>query len=149
MDSKTKPCPICNVVEAEVIPDFSNDSLYINCSHCGEVNMSNTSFISLKIKFEGAEKKYSKARYLISYWIRKKYDDQKNIVQFDANLIDLIVDNEKLPNAAEQANNLILWLGKRLDSPEKIISKKVDIIAAAIGSINDNGYHNTLLTCGC
>ena len=133
MNNKT--CCICNLSNAVII--YSRDNLISNCSRCGTIVTSETSYAALEKRIKEAEKFNPYARYLLSHWIRKNYNNQKSPLRFDYTQIEDIIKHEKLPNIIEQTNNLILILGESIFPYSNFAQKRVEEWEAIIGSIND------------
>ncbi len=103
-------CPICN--KNAIVGE--RDCYKINCSRCGEYLISRVAYSDLvddpKTNFgiDSIEK-----RSVISHVLSKN----NNRIKLTSDLIDEILKNNSLPNVVEQANNLILYLGEKLNSP--------------------------------
>ncbi len=57
----------------------------------------------------------------------------------DRELVERILKEDRLPNAQQQADSLIIYLGENLQSPEAASDITPAIIGAIIGTLNDAG----------
>ncbi len=106
---KNENCPICNTKA-----NFGGNGGYIiNCIRCGKYKISHDDYDDLvnnpKANFgiDSVEKKS-----VISHALSKN----SNGIKLTSYLINEILKNNSLPNIAEQANNLIVFLGNKLNS---------------------------------
>ncbi len=105
-------CPIC---ETELKEKTPGPVPAYDCPRCGRFGMSEGTkgFLQASIQRGGIEgEDAEKQRAIISYSIRKMYKKgEKYWPVIDDQLIKAILKNP-LPNVAEQANNLIVWLAE-------------------------------------
>ncbi len=102
MDNK---CPVCKTDNCKFIPTI-RASKGIECLRCGVYEISLSAFAVIKnYNLEQCS--------IISHIIRKS---NGNIGMLTTDSIEAIIKNTTLPNTAELANNLILFLGDNLPS---------------------------------
>ena len=125
----TIKCPVCNT-EAEREDNRQYCLFYdISCPMCGNYMISHIPLLDNTSQYEKA---------LISHIIRKSHENS-NKLRLDPDNINKFLENEKLPNPSEQADNMILWMGKKTKAGEKIQIKQVPL-QAIIGSEEGRGF---------
>ena len=77
---------------------------------------------------------------MISHAIRKM-QKQNYWPEIDTKILDAILNNNYLPSPAEQADNLILWLGDNVEAPGVEVGVDPNRHKAIIGAINNNNFH--------
>ncbi len=126
-------CLVCDYDLLEPSNKQSGITTY-NCPNCGKFVLEKPNPFLLKAQ----KKENPKAAAILSYSIRKMQIPDR-LPGIDALRIKDILKNTKLPTPAEQADNLILWLGDNTEDPggEKAISaKKHQAIIGAISHAN-------------
>ncbi|MCK4358938.1 MAG: hypothetical protein KAW92_09375, partial [Candidatus Cloacimonetes bacterium] len=125
-------CPICFTKCRIKKHDFGN-ILAIDCPKCGKYKLSGWEIT--KTDFDRFSKK---DRAIFRYWMQKqKY--RSRIVDIDSTLLQSILNDTKLPKPKEQADNLIIFLGNKIDAPEKRLPLNLDNLSSVIGVIDSLG----------
>ena len=132
-----KLCTVCNQ-QKEIRTVRTDAHLFIiKCSRCGTYEISETSYASLPSRIREAEKKYPDARYVLSYWIRNRFDIENIPVDFGIENIMPILTSITLPHIKEQCNNLILYLGENIFPYSEFKQAPLATFEATIGSANE------------
>jgi len=111
-------CSICdlqitNREEGVEVPDKIS-YVFIDCPRCGKYKTTETSLVAIPGKIKSAQRIKPEARYIISHWIRKIFNETNHSVRIDVSQIERIVELQSLPNIAQQMNNLILFIGDNI-----------------------------------
>ena len=69
----------------------------------------------------------------------QKQKSRGRIVDIDSTLLQSILNDIKLPNPKEQADNLIRFLGNKIDTPEKRLPLNLDNLSSIICAIDNSG----------
>lgn len=130
----SEKCPICQVSGCEVNAIFTPPhprGFDISCKNCGQLFLT----IPRKEYFE-KDTLNNKERALLSYAICKmqKEGEYLNITH---DIEKSVMENESLPNPAEQADNFILWLGNHSENPAEWHKIFFIHCAAKIGAFPD------------
>lgn len=102
-------CPICiSSIEGEFCHPTGSANYNYMCPRCGCFELSSRA----KIILENQPELYNhEQRLLLSHLIRKHWEFDKLPIKLNEAKIKSMLENNVLPNPAEQANNLILWVG--------------------------------------
>jgi len=99
-------CPICEYdLKSEPPPPDGRSAKY-SCNNCGDYKIADMAINEIK-------KKNKRERALISHLVRKLYDSGNEVTLFSDTIEEWLKEKE-LPNPKEQADNLVLWLGKHV-----------------------------------
>lgn len=128
-------CPICSSVVKESGKGGSADFHDYKCPVCGPFTITRTALHNLR-----SERITEKKSAILSHAIRRM-QKQGSWPEIDSKILDIIMENNYLPSPAEQADNLILWLGDNIDAPGIEISVNPDLHKAIIGAVNNNNFH--------
>lgn len=79
-------CPICNLVEAVVLPHGAIDVMMVNCGFCGKLKIDELLFTDLQMRFSGD----SQSRTRLLHWLRKG-TDRDQPVELTPELFERIV----------------------------------------------------------
>jgi hypothetical protein len=116
MNDKSK----CQFCDSELIR-FSRDALkeynYMNCPACGEFT-----FHDLAFHIEELDK-INNYKAILSYWIRN-HQSPSNKIFLSADLVRDILRTTQLPKPQEQADNLLLYIGEKVNKPDELFHKK-------------------------
>jgi hypothetical protein len=121
-------CPLCKENEDVKEQICANERNYC-CPFCGE-------FLINKVVYERILED-EEVRVKISYWIHKQKKTVYPLV-LDRSIFNIIKTIE-IPKPAEQADNLIIWLGNNQKKPGKRLSFKLNRLALIIGAYNGVG----------
>ena len=124
-------CPICFTKCITKKYDFGN-ILAIDCKKCGKYKLSGWEIT--KLDFDRISKK---DRAILRYWMQKNKSNSR-IIDIDSTLLQSIL-MIKLPKPKEQADNLIRFLGNKIDTPEKRLPLNLYNLSSIIGAINNSG----------
>jgi hypothetical protein len=133
--SDRNKCPVCRTEPVSMAPLAAyTDVLSVDCPHCGPFSISGSAAAVLR-KME--EESRRKAAPLISYTLRRTQMTEERPLLKSGD-IEQIIKTAKLPLPAEQADNLVCWLGANSDFG---VSKRVGYSShgAIIGTISEKG----------
>ena len=122
-------CPLCNY-KASIKERDHGDLLIVNCPKCGRYEIKED-VLSL------SQEIIPNWKQVLSYWIRN-HQRGNDYIPIDKDLVEKIKKEVKLPTPFEQANNLLLWLGRNAKTYSSEIQEDLDIIASVIGSMNED-----------
>lgn len=128
-------CPICSSIVEESGRDGSADSYHYKCSVCGPFTITRTALHNLR-----TERLTEKKSAILSHAIRRM-QKQNSWPEINPKILDIIMENNYLPSPAEQADNLILWIGDNIEAPGIEISVDPDLHKAIIGAVNNKNFH--------
>jgi hypothetical protein len=128
-------CPICTTpLDESVHMQMRGGAFKLNCPNCGEYILGDTFY-----------EDYIKNRLLtpdklatLSYAIRRAQNPSQPIYVLQ-DLAGNLLRQTRLPSAAEQINNLILYLGSSLSEPGETQDLNAQILRATLGSITNEG----------
>lgn len=126
-------CPICLNDCTSKLNDYGM-VLKVNCPKCERTFIINDYQLSKPI----FDKLSKKDRAILRYWMQKQKSSSGN-VDIDSTLLQSIQNDTKLPKPKEQADNLIRFLGNKIDTPEKRLPLNLDNLSSIIGAIDDSG----------
>lgn len=140
MDNK---CPVCNLEVPDPKYNKYNERgmhTYL-CPRCGEYDIA-TFFES---ELSNILKKDNKKITTLSHWIRLKHESipdryPKKTITLDQELVESIIKNPP-PNPAEQADNLVRWIGDNIKYGRHYIPIKKHVIEAIVGSQNEQEFY--------
>ena len=115
MSQQFDPCAICNHPEATRQNDPGRDAVNWDCPRCGRFHLTGTREVTLP----GLLQKRPEMRSALSHRIqRMQSQSSTGYPRVESQLITLVEKDPSLPSPAEQADNLILWIGDRLTGRE-------------------------------
>jgi len=125
-------CPVCGLQLSEQGHD--GDLNQYNCINCGKYSLVGTVKAILPSHLQGSPNLSA----IISHAIRRMQRVNEWPV-IDSYVLNKIEEEGFLPNPAEQAENLVIWLGENLASPG--LSRKLhwEYLRAVIGANSDSG----------
>lgn len=124
----TNACQLCND-ELQNAPKNSGDSYYYACPNCGNYSLSGTQSAVM-----GAAQYTDTQRALLSAAVRRMASGGGQPM-LTSDLAETILGNTQLPNAMEQQERLIVFLGETLVEPGQVIDLKAGSMRATLGSI--------------
>ncbi|RJP70897.1 MAG: hypothetical protein C4539_05680 [Ignavibacteriales bacterium] len=128
-----KLCPICNSNTTEYLGRPGDPFLYINCYRCGKFYISTELVSDINSYIKDSQKN----RAILSYWIRQR--QTKNELYLAKDDIENILCNTSLPTVREQANNFILWLASKSETPDQTIKGRYNNLISILGCIKGSG----------
>lgn len=128
-------CPICSSIVKETSRGGSADFHDYKCPVCGPFTITRTALHNLR-----SEKLTEKKSALLSHAIRRM-QKQNSWPEINSKILDVIMESNYLPSPAEQADNLILWIGDNIDAPGVEIGVDPDLHKAIIGAVNNHNFH--------
>lgn len=136
METKLEYCPVCNEKIEPVDLVFDPDKYPIDCMVCGNFSILRIAKLNCQEIFRNDPEISS----IVGYSIRKMQKvNERPLLTPD--LVKNIIENNRLPSPAEQAENLILWLGETLKSPgEEIHIKNQKHYRSYIGAISGKTF---------
>lgn len=125
-------CPICkyDLAQPGLIPDDTKRLRY-HCQNCGDFELS----MEAQMNSIPALKEDLHKAALLSHAIRKRHKKGEWVFLF-TETIGQILKNTQLPTPAEQADNLILWLGDNSIDPGRTQSISPQTHQAIMGAIS-------------
>ena len=130
------PCQVCQLQLAPLPPDVSEQFKFLacNCLNCGPFfmprNRTRTYIDDLAENLEKAA--------ILSHAIRKLHKAD-GWVTIDETFVKNVLENNTLPTPAEQADNLIIWLGENLNEVGETIDIELQNFQAVIGTKSPTG----------
>src|SRR5262245_36570479 len=118
-------CPVCQLnVRVEPKTHFDTNTLEVHCETCGPFRINRLALWSRGLsEIEGAA---------LSYSIRVQFRPGHVIAQVTADWTRRILNEPRLPDAAEQADLLVLWLGGATKVPGQYTAVMPDRLSAVI-----------------
>ncbi len=107
----------------------ARDATGYSCANCGDFILTRTAVRKLGARIKNNPEEAA----LLSYSIRKMQRPDVT-PELDSLNFENILKNSELPNPAEQANNLIIWLGENLNEVGEIINIELQNFQAVIGA---------------
>lgn len=135
-------CPICsgslNGLPADA-PSMDGHYAFFSCPRCGDFGLTGTSEITLPAMLDGDQRRIAK----LSYAVRRRQISEKWPKLTDEQCRE-IVEKGVLPSPAEQADNLIWWLGTHLPGPGEQVWVDANSHQGIIGSPTPAGVYFVL-----
>ena len=131
-------CPICLTKCINKKYDYGM-VLKVNCPKCDFI----FKIIDYKLSKSLFDKLTKKERAILRYWMQKQ-KSRSRIIDIDSTLLQSILNDIKLPKPKEQADNLIIFLGNKIDTPEKRLPLNLDNLSSIIGAIDNSGVKYVL-----
>ncbi len=140
----TDKCPICGSnIEEPKSRHYKSDYVYqYFCRRCGDFEVLGGFSHFLPETLDNDAEKIA----VISHWIRSKHESRSidDLRQYEMPLLDQkIVETilkQKPPNPAEQANNIIRWLGENIEAPGDLIRLEPAKHQSIMGAITNIGF---------
>lgn len=120
-------CPICDLDLTE--SGSSGDSYQYRCSRCGTFQLTGTARAMLKCQFSDPD---DSDRSVLSHVVRTM-QARREWPLLDSNLYKQMLDLTRLPKPAEQARNLLLWLGSAAEASDAIVTVSCEALQAIVG----------------
>lgn len=120
-------CPICDLPLEE--KGSSGDSYQYRCMRCGTFELSGTVKATLGYEFSGAD---DQKRAVLSHAVRKMQRSTE-WPMLNSHSCKQILEQSLLPKPAEQAQNLILWLGQAAEASDSVVIESCEALQAIIG----------------
>lgn len=109
-------CPICKTRTAKVEGvDYLEQEILIDCQTCGVFSLTDLAFSTVKQKIQ--QKNFFSA--VLGYYIRRMQTQNTAPPKITDKLIEEFF-NRNLPSTADQADNLILWVGDQTETGENL-----------------------------
>jgi hypothetical protein len=128
-------CPICSSIVKETGRGGTGDFYDYKCPVCGPFTITRTALHNLR-----SEKLTEKKSAVLSHAIRRM-QKQDSWPEVNSKILNVIMENNYLPSPAEQADNLILWIGDNIEAPGVEIVVDPDLHKAIIGAVNNQNFH--------
>jgi len=140
--SQPELCPICGkAISAEHVLG-GGDRYDYKCSRCGNFSISRTADSILRAQEVNKDPKSSSA---LSHAVFKMHL-QSEWPDLSTKVIERILAEPQFPNPAEQADNLIAWLGENLEAVGEYRWCSVDGLQSAIGAVTAKGVRFVVRT---
>ena len=128
-------CPICLTKMQQPAQQTSGDSKRIDCPRCGEYRIAGTAKVSIPQQL----KSDPKARAVLSHAIHAMQKGSLSPPLITNELANQLLESSSFPSPAQQAENLILWLGDNLLAPGERVELDIRQLIAVIGAIDRSG----------
>lgn len=125
-------CPVCNIPLTD--SGREGDRYQYDCQNCGRYSLSGTAKSMVKSRV-AASATYAA---VLSHTVRRM-QRRNDWPQITSDLIYRIEQQGHLPDAAEQAENLILWLGESQKHPGDKSDIELHTYPARVGAFNGDG----------
>ena len=132
------PCVVCGTgMKQPGKLDTDNLTWYFPCPNCGDYIVESGPYITLK-----DDDHSQRERAILAHEIWKMHKNEK-VPKLDKRRFDNIRENCTLPSPAEQADNLILWLGDELmeQGHGKYIELNSYVLRGRIGAQDNQGSY--------
>lgn len=126
-------CPICLILMQQP-GQPAGDKKRIDCPRCGQYWIAGSANASIPQELE----KDPKARAILSHAIRRMQGSSSPPLITNA-LAHQLLQSGSLPSPAQQAENLILWLGQNTPAPGEAVEFDDRPLTAIIGALNESG----------
>lgn len=120
-------CPICDLLLEE--KGSSGDKYQYRCQRCGTFQLVGTAKAMLGYEFSGAD---DLKRAVLSHAVRKMQASMEWPL-LNSHSYKQILQQNGLPKPVEQAQNLLLWLGKAAEASDSIVTESCEALQAIIG----------------
>lgn len=110
------------------------DKKRIDCPRCGQYSIAGTAYVTLPQDLQGDPK----ARAVLSHAIRRMQGSSSSPLITNA-LARQLLQSGSLPSPAQQAEDLILWLGENTPAPGEAVELDDRPLTAIIGALNESG----------
>ncbi len=127
-------CPICNSQLNSTKQSDSNDSVYFDCTLCGEFYLSGSLVATLPKVLES----HIDANVKLSHAIKIMQDSNPKI-QLNTTIVDRILE-KPLPNLLEQIDLLIRWASKNIPGPGESIFIGPKTHRSVVGAKSVEGF---------
>ena len=132
-------CPCCkefDIQKPQLITRNQHEYLQINCTHCGRFNISEELFQDI----DSFTQSTPNSRSILSHYLRRRSTNKSDdFILLFSNIKDIIEQN-KLPLVAEQADYTILYLGETC-LPGEFTIMSWEEHGAVIGSRSREGFN--------
>lgn len=122
-------CPICTLEGVEECS--ARDKYQYRCMRCGSFDVSTTA----KGMLSQSIAENDRQRAVLSHAIRKMQRDV-DWPLLSSDLLRKILKNNLLPKPAEQADNLLLWLGDAAEASDSFVTIDCETLQAIIGGLH-------------
>lgn len=133
-------CLICNEEGINTTGVPHDDSTVYDCPICGRYAFTIEAHQMLIPQVE--DNAYKRA--VLSHYVWRSQSSGQ-VVKIYSDVLERVISN-KLPNAAEQANNFILWLGNNSDAPGSIVERSIRSLEPIIGALGKDGVTFVLIS---
>ena len=136
MAEEQKPCALCQH-ESEYIPISSNTlALAIKCPNCG------TYKIALDLVDTASEKFSQGELALISHVVGSNKERWEKSFLINEEWIKKVIASKKLPNPKVLLDNLILWIGSKLEAyGSQLEFPNLKLLTAELGALNKESLY--------
>lgn len=128
-------CPICDLVLED--SGSSGDSYHFRCNRCGSFRLVGTAKAMLKNEFTGPD---DSRRAILSHVVRKMQASSEWPL-LTSYLYKQILELTSLPKPAEQARNLLLWLGNSAEASDSVVTITCEALQAIVGGRQPNSVY--------
>lgn len=126
-------CPICDFFSATVEQGPTQDSVKVDCVHCGKFGLTTSLFASLPTHLQQRD-----AAPKLSHVVRKAHESGQYLL-LDTYLAEAVFTNP-LPRPREQADLLIQWLALNSPGPGEAVEISYDTHGAIVGAKSNAGF---------
>jgi hypothetical protein len=125
-------CPVCQVhVRVEPATHFDTNTLEVHCETCGPFRINMAPLTNRDLS--------ELQRAALSHSIRRQFRPGRALPQVTEEWIARVLKEPRLPDAAEQADLCVLWLGAVTKAPGQYEAIVADKLRAIIGAIGQQG----------
>lgn len=127
MPTAEEKCPICGLILEE--SGSSGDLYQFRCTRCGTFQLVGTAKAMLKNEFSGPD---DPRRAVLSHVVRKMQASSEWPL-LTSHSYKQILELTSLPKPAEQARNLLLWLGTAAEASDSVVTISCEALQAIVG----------------
>ncbi len=125
-------CPVCNQpVKSEPTTHFDTNTLEVMCETCGHYRINAFSLYNRGVT--------DLQRAALSHSVRRHYRPGEQPVMVIAEWVDRVLRDPSLPDASEQADRLVLWLGDQTRVPGQWTPLIPDALRGVVGALGQRG----------
>jgi len=126
-------CPVCSSPVPSSTDRQGVDGVGVDCPNCGSFDLSGTALSELSFTLRDDDL----SRPLLSHAIRRMQESKHRPSQNSGIVARLLQGS--LPTVMEQADNLVLWLGRTLKGPGSVIDIDPDLHQSILGATTPEG----------
>lgn len=138
-------CPICLIMLPDTALQRRLDSLQVACPVCGDFRISGTAEAIAASRVAGKPHAAAKVSFAL-----RRMQEHAQWPLLDSAVLRRILDEVQLPSPREQADNLVLWVGRCLrdEGPHAVVELVAGASAAIMGAIGFDGERYILTALG-
>jgi hypothetical protein len=130
--AQLKPCLVCGGGPHQE-PQQLGDGVSFDCQNCGNYWLSNTAVVVLRDK-------PPPNRPLLAHFIRRRWRPSERVKVLSELVEAAFATEARYPNAAEQVENLVIWLAENVPYPGQPTTIKAEALQAVVGAATREAF---------